>query len=81
MKYNPASLRMSFGYDQPPVTSTDPSFRSVAVCPNRPAAIVPTGTVVPAEGSRRSTVAIGSPDASAPPTINTVPSGMTVEVF
>jgi len=43
-EYRPASAVIVEADDQPPTMRTDPSARSVAVCPDRASAIVPIGS-------------------------------------
>jgi hypothetical protein len=58
----------------PPVTSTDPSFSIVAVCPSRVACKPPVPANVAFVGLKTSAAARIVPLKSPPPAISTVPS-------
>lgn len=64
----------------PPVTSTVPSFRNVAVCASRPVSMMPDGVKVPIAGSNSSALEEAYPNFSIPPVTSTSPSLINVVV-
>jgi len=74
--------KTSTGVGPPPIITTLPSGKRVAVCPTRGADIVAVGVEIPVWGSYTSAVAVlPSAVAVPPPTISTLPFESSVAVW